>query len=84
MQTKRPDGTSYPYPRVKIYVYREDWRLPLNISGPIQPLKILIVQFIKVGDKNGNIIFQVSECAVISPYFIQNNCLCILASLTNI
>ena len=66
IQAKWLDGTPYPYPHVKVYVYREDWKLPFNISRPLQPLKISIVQFIKVGDKNGNIIFQVSDWTLFS------------------
>ena len=71
IQAKRPDGTPHPYPRVRVHVYREDWRLRYDDRNkPIKPLNISMFQFGKFGDKNGNIIFQVSKCSVLTPHFI--------------
>ena len=68
VQATWPDGTPYPYPRVKVYVYREDWRLPDDICDSIERFEILIIRYVKVGDKNGNITFQVSDCVVLNDY----------------
>ena len=80
IQAKWLDGTPYRYPRVDIDIHREDWRLTRDQfskfrryrsgSTELEKFKVLIFHSIKVGDKNGNIEFQVSECAVLSPHEI--------------
>ena len=66
VQVMWPNGTLYPYPHVKVYVYHEDREFPEDICDSIEMFRVLIIQYVKVGNKSGNIIFQVSECVVLN------------------